>query len=67
MYPMSRDEVSYERLIKILSLYRITLGQARQEELLEYLFKECKHPDELKKLFMDLSPFSKGTGEEEKH
>ena len=59
MYPMSKDEITYERLIKILSLYRLTLGQARQEELLEYLFKEVKHPDELKKLFIDLSPFSK--------
>lgn len=65
MYPMSRDEISYERLIKILSLYRITLGQARQEELLEYLFKEYKNHDDLKKLFMDLSPFAKGTGEED--
>ena len=42
MYPMSKDEVNYERLIKILSLYRLTLGQARQEELLEYLFKKFK-------------------------
>lgn len=67
MYPMSQDEISYERLIKILSLYRITLGQARQEELLEYLFKECKNPNELKKLFLDLSPYTKGTGEEEQY
>ena len=59
MYPMSKDEIIYERLIKILSLYRLTLGQARQEELLDYLFKEVKHPDELKKLFIDLSPFSR--------
>ena len=60
MYPMSRDEIAYERLIKILSLYRLTLGQARQEELLEYIFQECKEPNELKELFIDLSPFSKG-------
>jgi hypothetical protein len=60
MYPMSKDEITYERLIKILSLYRLTLGQARQEELLEYFFKECKNPDELKALFIDLSPYSKG-------
>lgn len=60
MYPMSKDEVNYERLIKILSLYRLTLGQARQEELLEYLFKEFKETSGLKKLFIDLSPFSKG-------
>ena len=59
MYPMSKDGISYERLIKILSLYRLTLGQARQEELLEYLFQACGDPAELKKLFIDLSPFSK--------
>lgn len=59
MYPMSKDEEKYERLMKILSLYRLTLGQARQEELLEYLYKECDNAEELKKLFIDLSPFSK--------
>ena len=59
LYPMSKDEISYERLIKILSLYRLTLGQARQEELLEYIFSECEDMDELKKLFIDLSPYSK--------
>lgn len=59
MYPMSKDGISYDRLIKILSLYRLTLGQARQEELLEYLFRECDDPTELKKLFIDLSPYSK--------
>jgi len=42
MYPFSRDELQYERLIKILSLYRLTLGQARQEELLEYIFSHCE-------------------------
>lgn len=56
---MSKDEIKYERLIKILSLYRLTLGQARQEELLEYLFKECQDLDKLKEIFIDLSPFSK--------
>ena len=49
----------YERLIKILSLYRVTLWQPRQEELLEYLFKEFRDISELKKSFIDLSPFSK--------
>ena len=60
MYPFSRDGLAYERLIKILSLYRLTLGQARQEELLEYLFKNYENPDELKELFINLSPFYKG-------
>ena len=57
MYPFSRDELAYERLIKILSMYRLTLGQARQEELLEYLFKNCNSPEALKELFINLSPY----------
>lgn len=63
MYPMSKDVINYERLMKILFLYRITLGQARQEELLEYLFKEFKDTKGLKELFINLSPFSKGNDE----
>ena len=59
MYPFSRDGLAYERLIKILSMYRLTLGQARQEELLEYLFKNCDDPDKLRELFINLSPFYK--------
>lgn len=59
MYPISKDEVNYERLIKILSLYRLTLGQARQEELLGYLFREFDDIESLKNLFIDLSPFSR--------
>ena len=59
MYPYSRDGLAYERLIKILSLYRLTLGQARQEELLEYLIKNCEDTDKLKELFINLSPFYK--------
>jgi len=57
MYPLSRDISSYKRLIEILSLYRLTLGQARQEELLEYIFKNCDDREELKNLFINLSPF----------
>ncbi len=53
------DGLAYERLIKILSLYRLTLGQARQEELLEYLFKTCDDTSKLKELFINLSPFYK--------
>ena len=59
MYPFSVDELSYERLIKILYLYRLTLGQPRQEELLEYLFKKIDNVDSLKDLFINLSPFFK--------
>lgn len=59
MYPISKDEVNYERLIKILSLYRLTLGQTRQEELLEYMFTEFRDSEKLKQLFINLSPYSK--------
>lgn len=59
MYPLSRDEEMYDRMIRILSLYRLTLGQARQEELLEYLFQNCKNPADLKKMFINLSPYYK--------
>jgi hypothetical protein len=62
MYPFSRDGQAYERLIKILSMYRLTLGQARQEELLEYLFKNYDEPEKLRKLFINLSPFYKEEG-----
>ena len=58
MYPYSKDKAIYSRLLKILSLYRVTLGHARQEELLEYLFNNCT-PEEMKELFIDLSPYSK--------
>ena len=57
MYPYSRDGHAYERLIKILSLYRLTLGQARQEELLEYLFEHCENPENMREMFINLSPF----------
>ena len=58
MYPFSRDQNTYERLIKILSLYRLALGQPRQEELLEYLIKgDILSDDEINQLFINLSPF----------
>jgi len=57
LYPMSKDGLRYERLMKILSLYRLSLGQARQEELLEYLFENEINQRELNDLFMNLSPY----------
>ena len=64
MYSFSRDGSAYERLIKILSLYRLTLGQARQEELLEYIFQNCGDVNEMKKLFINLSPYYKNADRE---
>lgn len=38
-YPLSRDELRYERLRDDLALYRLTLGQPRQEDMVELLRK----------------------------
>lgn len=56
-YPMSKDIVQYHRLIQILSLYRLSLGQPRQEELIEQLIDVCNDQEELKDFFINLSPF----------
>lgn len=63
MYPFSKDCAAYERMIKILSLYRLTLGQARQEELLEYIFQNCEAGEDFKSLFINLSPHYKAISE----
>ncbi len=57
MYPFSQDRLKYDRLIKILSLYRLTLGQPRQEELIEILGN--KTAEISTELFIDLCPFNK--------
>lgn len=57
-YPCSRDEDAYNRLITILSYYRMSLGQPRQEELIENILRTST-PEEiknLKNLFINLSP-----------
>ncbi len=58
MYPMSEDESRYGRLIKVLSLYRLTMGQPRQEELLQMLDGKIS-PEQIKRLLFDLCPFSR--------
>ena len=43
-----------------MSLYRLTLGQSRQEELLDVIFSRMDIGDEdLSELFINLSPFYK--------
>ena len=65
MYPFSKDELKYDRLIKILSLYRLTLGQSRQEQILENIFNNWQEDenslsmDDIKDLFINLSPYYK--------
>lgn len=59
LYPLSRDRYRYEKLIKVLSLYRMTLGQPRQEELLTLLSEMHLSTDQLEELIIDLCPFNK--------
>ena len=59
MYPLSKDQAKYDRLIKILSLYRLSLGQARQEELLEYVLSVDMDEEQIRELFINLSPWVK--------
>ena len=58
-YPLSRDRYKYERLIKVLALYRMTLGQPRQEELLNLLKNMHLSDEQLKELTIDLCPYNK--------
>ena len=66
-YPISKDEYNYKRMIKIIGLYRFTLGQPRQAELIEHYCNEYPGDtiDELNKLYMNLSPYYK-TDDEQK-
>lgn len=59
--PYSIDDENYNRLISIISLYRLTLGQARQEELIDYFEQSLKDfdNDSLSELFINLSPWKK--------
>ena len=59
LYPLSRDRYKYERLIKVLALFRMTLGQPRQEELLNLLKNMHLSDEQLKKLTIDLCPYNK--------
>ena len=59
MYPLSRDRFRYERLIKVLSLYRMTIGQPRQEELLSLLKRMNLSDNQINELIIDLCPYNK--------
>jgi len=58
-YPLSVDTKKYARLEKVLSLYRLTLGQPRQEKLIELLSKAEIGDDEMNQLVINLCPFKK--------
>jgi len=59
MYPFSQDKYRYDRLIDVLSLYRLTLGQPRQEELFEVLDKKQWKQGTIQELYLNLSPYSR--------
>lgn len=58
LYPMSIDELRYKRLIEVLSLYRLTMGQPRQEELLQLLEGKVTE-EQMHQLLFDLSPYNR--------
>jgi len=63
MYPFSKDQAQYKRLVAILSLYRITMGQPRQEELLDAISQRVSSEGScaLQELFILLSPYYCGS------
>lgn len=58
-YPLSQDHVRYDRLKKVLSLYRLTMGQPRQEELLEMLSTSGLSEEQINQLMINLCPYSR--------
>lgn len=59
MYPFSQDKIKYDRIINVLALYRLTLGQPHQEEVISILQREDLTKEEMEELFFDLSPYSR--------
>ena len=57
MYPLSKDRLVYDRLVKVLTLYRLTLGQPRQEELLDSINAADLDDVDLDRLLLNLSPY----------
>lgn len=57
-YPMSSDVDRYKRLIDVLSLYRLTMGQPRQEELIEMLDSLHLEEEKIRRLLFNLSPIA---------
>lgn len=59
LYPFSRDEQKFSNLIKILTFYRLTFGQPRQEELIDALDQygfDKETIQKLDELMINLSP-----------
>lgn len=64
LYPFSKDVGKLEQSLKILTLYRLTFGQPRQDELLNYLLKKDFSAEEIslikERLLINLSPLARG-------
>ena len=58
-YPLSVDIGRYQRLKNVLSLYRLTMGQPRQEELLDILGGLKLTSDQIDNLLINLSPIER--------
>ena len=58
MYPFSKDQEKYDWIIKVLSLYRLTLGQPNQEGIIKSLGASNVPNEKLEELFFNLSPWS---------
>lgn len=59
MYTFSKDVRKYKKLIEILAHYRLTLGQARQEEVLKYILKNVSSYEIPTDMFINLCPATK--------
>lgn len=57
LYPLSMDYDRYRHMKSVLRLYRLTMGQPRQEKLLEF-FKDMPAED-IDKLLFNLSPIKR--------
>lgn len=57
LHPLSMDYDRYRHMKSVLRLYRLTMGQPRQEELLEF-FKDMPAED-IDKLLFNLSPIKR--------
>jgi hypothetical protein len=59
LYPFSKDVDRYKQMLKVLTFYRLTFGQPRQEELIDALesgkFDE-EFKEKLEQLIINLSP-----------
>ena len=57
-YPMSKESINLEQLKKSLAVYRMAFGQARQEDLINFIKENLPdyHMEELMKYRIDLSP-----------